>query len=229
MIVLAEQETDNCIEYPVLSVLMLHVWGAGDSHWDRGGEKFLWAVISVSSHSQPRCRCSVSCNIHFSRGKWGLHSLLPRGHKKSKDMGWIYRAGLNGQGFYLCMRAGVQRNNNAEEIQLPCVWSGLVVNQAAADIMWTDRAQTAVRRRLRGSEQTGTELRHSTVVVRSGAGRWMDSHTSQRNTLNTLVRIKSLTFALLVLFVSSGKDQCLWFEKQVWVVLSELVISLLII
>lgn len=80
-------------------------------------------------------------NIHFTRGN---QAFTPSPIRRGRIWGkYIHKLGMDG--FYLFMRGRLERNNNAnpdEEVQLPRVWSRFVVNQAAADIMWIDSAQT---------------------------------------------------------------------------------------
>lgn len=53
---------------------------------------------------------------------------------------------------------GRLQRGNKQGKQLPFVWSGLSVNQAAADIMWTDRAQITFDRGWEGAQE-GRELK----------------------------------------------------------------------
>lgn len=109
-------------------------------------------------------RAKAKCNIPFTRGNQAL-TPCPGSHKKKEGYERANTAELNGTGaFYLFMRGKPARNNNVnpdEEIQLPCVWSGLVVSQAAADIMWTDSAQTTFD----GGWEAASELRRTSVMV----------------------------------------------------------------
>lgn len=144
--------------------------------------------------------CLASLNIPFTRGnqaftpgldpttggrKWGKYI------NPTAEWTWLV---------YL-WEEDVAWNNNAnpdKEIQLPCVWSGPVVNRAAADIMWIDAAQTtsdggweAAGRRMKSrgtrvwwcslrcnTEQTESEARSGCVV----------SSCQQMKQLLTLVR-----------------------------------------
>lgn len=104
-----------------------------------------------------------SCNIHSTRGNKNF-TPSPGSLKKRKDMGQIYTIELNGQGFYLFMRGRPERKNNAnpdEEIQLPCVWSGLVVNQSSCWHHVNRQCPDHIWRGLRGSEREGKEPRHT--------------------------------------------------------------------
>lgn len=130
-------------------------------------------------------------------------------------MGQIYTPELNGQSFiYLWKEAS---NNNAypdEEIQLPCVWTELVVGQATADIMRMDGAQTTldggwevVSRR---AKSWGTLTWWCSQCVTLSSGGWMDLDvfvrsclsacrhlTADEATLITLVRWMLLSFHVM--------------------------------
>lgn len=152
------------------------------------------------------CWAKASCNIHFTRGNQAF-TPSPGSHKKRKDMGQIYTPDLNGQGFYLFMRGRPERNNNAnpdEEIQLPCVWSGLVVNQAAADIMWIDRAQTTFdggwEAASRRAKSWGTLVLWCSRCVTLSTGGWMDSDEFVWSSLGLLVATREQTKWLWLLW-----------------------------
>lgn len=150
----------------------------------------------MSAHLRSRegfqCQCKWLTTEEQKLGVWHVAILTSPGEIRPSHPAWgpirggrirgqIYTPELNGQGFYLFMRGRPERNNNAipdEEIQLPCVWSGLVVNQAAADIMWTDSAQTTFdggwEAASRRAKSWGTLLLWCSQCVTLSTAGWMD-------------------------------------------------------